>query len=60
MRVDVDTGYYRSAMDTFYGLNHTVTDAVTTMNSKLQSCPAMAGSDTGGREWATSYDSVSS
>lgn len=58
MRVDVDTGYYRSAMDTFYDSNHVLTDAISTMSSALQGCAAMAGHDTGGQAWAASYDSV--
>lgn len=58
MLIDVDGGSYVSACSQLYDCNHGIIDAVTTLNSTLGGGGSMAGSDTGGDEWATQYDQV--
>jgi len=55
---DVDTETYSDACDSFYYANHAVVDSVTTLATALGGCGAMAGTDSGGRDWAKSYDEV--
>lgn len=56
MRVDVDSGTYTSACDDFYAANRGICQAVTRLSQALESCGSMAGTDSGGREWAAAYD----
>ncbi|MBO0845501.1 MAG: hypothetical protein J2P22_08815 [Nocardioides sp.] len=60
MRIAVDTGVYVSAMDLMYDANRGVTDVTSTLAGALAGCGGMSGTDSGGREWAQSYDSISS
>jgi hypothetical protein len=60
MRLDVDTGAYASATDVLADANHGVTEAVARLSATLDRCGGMSGTDSGGREWAESYDQVAS
>ena len=54
--MDVDSGTYTSACDDFYAANRGICQAVTRLSQALESCGSMAGTDSGGREWAAAYD----
>jgi len=56
--IDVAAGPYVSACSEFYDANHAILDKVSSLNSTLGGCGSMAGSDSGGQEWAKQYDSV--
>lgn len=58
MRVDIAGDTYVSACTELYDCNHGIIDAVSTLNNTLGSGGAMAGSDSGGEQWAVQYDSV--
>jgi len=58
VRLDVDSAGYVSACNEFYNANHGVVDGVVTLSVAVDGCGAMAGSDTGGQEWAQQYDAV--
>lgn len=58
MRIEVDGGSYTSACDEFYYANHSVVDSVTSLAGSLGGSGSMAGSDSGGQDWAKQYDSV--
>jgi hypothetical protein len=60
MRLDVDTGAYASATDVLADANHGVTEGVARLAAALDRCGGMSGTDSGGREWAESYDRVAS
>ena len=54
--VEVDSTGYVDAVGQLAGANRAVIDAVSTLTSALAGCGAMAGTDTGGEEWAAQYD----
>jgi len=58
VRLDVDSAGYVSACNEFYNANHGVVDGVVTLSVAVDGCGALAGSDTGGQEWAQQYDAV--
>lgn len=55
-QIAVDGGGHYDAIDGFYRANHSTEDAVSTLFSSLGDCTAMAGTDSGGVEWASDYD----
>lgn len=54
--VSVDSTGYVDAISELAGANRAVIDAVSTLLGTLDSSGSMAGSDTGGEEWARQYD----
>lgn len=56
VRIDVDGGGYQQACDAFYDANRGVVDTVSTLSSSLGGYGGMAGTDTGGEDWAAQYD----
>jgi hypothetical protein len=56
MRLAVDTGAYASATDLLYDANRVVSAGVAGLAHALDDCGGMSGTDSGGREWAESYD----
>ncbi len=56
MRVAVEGGGYRQACDAFYSANSLLTDSMLSFSSSLSGTGAMAGDDSGGTDWAASYD----
>jgi hypothetical protein len=52
----VDGGGHTDAIDGFYRANHASNDALSTLFGALGDCTAMAGTDSGGVEWAADYD----
>lgn len=54
--IDVDTYSYVDVVGQLAGANRAVIDAVSTLTDVLYASGAMAGSDTGGAEWAGQYD----
>lgn len=54
--VEVDSSGYVDAVAQLAGANRAVVDAVNALTDVLYGCSAMAGSDTGGTEWAAQYD----
>ncbi|MGC4110880.1 MAG: hypothetical protein QM747_10745 [Nocardioides sp.] len=58
MRLAVDTGAYASAGGVLYDANHGVTETIARLAGALDACGGMSGADSGGREWAQTYDRV--
>ena len=56
MRLEVDSGSYTSACSEFYEANQGVVDLMSTLTSALGDGGGMAGTDTGGAEFAGQYD----
>ncbi len=56
MRIEIDSGGFTSACDAFYRANHGIVDGVAALSGALGGGSAMAGSDSGGRDWADQYD----
>ncbi|WP_017933767.1 TNT domain-containing protein [Nocardioides sp. Iso805N] len=54
--IDVDSTSYVDAVGELAGANRAVVNAVDQLTDVLYGCGAMAGSDTGGTEWAQQYD----
>lgn len=54
--VEVDSTGYVDAVAQLAGANRAVVDAVGTLTDTLYASGSMAGSDTGGTEWAQQYD----
>jgi hypothetical protein len=55
-QIAVDSGGHTDAIDGFYDANHATDDALSTLFSALGECTSMAGTDSGGIEWASHYD----
>ncbi|MCW2794493.1 MAG: hypothetical protein JWO76_3591 [Nocardioides sp.] len=56
MRLAVESGSYVSACSDFYEANHGIVDLMTSLAGALDGGAAMAGTDTGGAEFAAQYD----
>jgi hypothetical protein len=56
MRLEVDSGGYTSACGEFYDANHGIVDLMSSLTSALADGGGMAGTDTGGAEFAAQYD----
>ncbi|MBZ5739800.1 TNT domain-containing protein [Nocardioides mangrovi] len=56
MRLEVDNGSYTSACSEFYDVNHGVVDLMSSLTGSLGDGGGMAGTDTGGAEFAAQYD----
>ena len=54
--IEVDSGSYVDAVAELAGADRAIVDLVSTLTGTLSGCGAMAGSDTGGEEWAAQYD----
>jgi len=59
MRLQVDSGGYVDACSEFYDTNHGIVDLVGTLSGGLSGSGGMAGTDTGGEEFAAQYDQAS-
>ncbi len=58
MRMAVDTGGYVSACSDFYSTNHSVVSIMQRLMDPLYAGGGMAGTDTGGEEFAAKYDAA--
>ena len=56
--VVVDPGQFHTAAFSLAGANTGVIDAMSSLSSTLGGCTSMAGSDSGGTTWASSYDTA--
>jgi hypothetical protein len=56
VRIEIDSGGYVSACSEFYTANHGIVDLMATLTSALSNGAGMAGTDTGGEEFAEQYD----
>lgn len=54
--LDIQDAGYIDAVGELAEANRAVVDLMTTLTNALDGCGAMAGSDTGGSEWAEKYD----
>jgi hypothetical protein len=55
-QIAVDSGGHTDAIDGFYRANHDTDAALSSLFSSLGDCTQMAGTDSGGVEWASGYD----
>lgn len=56
MRLEVDSGGYVDACGEFYDANHGIVATMSKLVDAVDGAGGMAGTDTGGEEWAARYD----